>query len=295
MIRCDDPRVLTWLCALAALLAAGLAAVPTLAAGQTSTPCPRSSSADRSTRRPRSGSARRSTTRPTTTRRWRSSASTRPGGLEESMRGIVQDIIDAPMPVVVYVSPNGARAASAGAFITEAGRRRGDGAADQHRLGERGDLDRGRHRRHPRARRSRTTPPPSSGRSPRPTGATATVPERMVTDAGERDRDRGADANAIDLIAADQDELLTAARRLPGQGPEGDHARHRRAADRRARHPVQYQLLAAPRQPDDRLPAAARRPGRDRDRDLQPGPDHPRPARRGLASCSAPTAPRSCR
>ena len=43
-----------------------------------------------------------------------------PGGLENSMRAIVQDIIDAPMPVVVYVSPNGARAASAGAFITEA-------------------------------------------------------------------------------------------------------------------------------------------------------------------------------
>ena len=37
------------------------------------------------------------------------------------MRAIVQDILDAPMPVVVYVSPNGARAASAGAFITEAG------------------------------------------------------------------------------------------------------------------------------------------------------------------------------
>ena len=53
------------------------------------------------------------------------------------MRTIVQDILDAPMPVVVYVSPNGARAASAGAFITEAARRRGDGAADQHRLGER--------------------------------------------------------------------------------------------------------------------------------------------------------------
>jgi membrane-bound serine protease (ClpP class) len=43
-----------------------------------------------------------------------------PGGLESSMRAIVQDIIDAPMPVVVYVSPDGARAASAGAFITEA-------------------------------------------------------------------------------------------------------------------------------------------------------------------------------
>jgi membrane-bound serine protease (ClpP class) len=43
-----------------------------------------------------------------------------PGGLDDSMRDIVQDILAAPMPVVVYVSPNGARAASAGVFITEA-------------------------------------------------------------------------------------------------------------------------------------------------------------------------------
>ena len=43
-----------------------------------------------------------------------------PGGLTDSMRSIVQEIAAAPMPVVVYVSPNGARAGSAGAFITEA-------------------------------------------------------------------------------------------------------------------------------------------------------------------------------
>jgi membrane-bound serine protease (ClpP class) len=43
-----------------------------------------------------------------------------PGGLDTSMREIVQDIIQAPMPVAVYVSPDGARAASAGVFITQA-------------------------------------------------------------------------------------------------------------------------------------------------------------------------------
>src|SRR5205809_229451 len=34
-----------------------------------------------------------------------------PGGLDDSMRKIIKDILGAPMPVVVYVSPNGARAA----------------------------------------------------------------------------------------------------------------------------------------------------------------------------------------
>jgi membrane-bound serine protease (ClpP class) len=43
-----------------------------------------------------------------------------PGGLADSMRSIIQDMFAAPMPVVVYVSPDGARAGSAGAYITEA-------------------------------------------------------------------------------------------------------------------------------------------------------------------------------
>jgi membrane-bound serine protease (ClpP class) len=43
-----------------------------------------------------------------------------PGGLERSMRSIVQQILSANVPVVVYVSPTGARAASAGVFITMA-------------------------------------------------------------------------------------------------------------------------------------------------------------------------------
>src|SRR5919109_5070809 len=142
-----------------------------------------------------------------------------PGGLDDSMREVIKRILAAPMPVVVYVSPNGARAASAGLYITEAADvaamapQTNIGSATPISLGG-GNEDKvlGRKVRNDAAAYVRAL---AAGH-----GRDADLAERMVRDAANVTARRAAREGLIDAVAASERQLL---RRLDGfevQGPK---------------------------------------------------------------------------
>jgi membrane-bound serine protease (ClpP class) len=142
-----------------------------------------------------------------------------PGGLDTSMRSMVKDIVAAPMPVVVYVSPNGARAASAGLFITQAADvaamapQTNIGSATPVQIGP-GDEDEvlGRKVRNDAAAYIRALAE-GHGRNP-------DLAERMVRDAANVTAERARAARLIDVVAEGERELV---RKLDGfevQGPK---------------------------------------------------------------------------
>src|SRR5689334_618650 len=142
-----------------------------------------------------------------------------PGGLGSSMREIVQDILAAPMPVVVYVTPNGARAASAGVFITQAA----DVAAmaPDTNIGSASPIDAdgsdiggtlGRKITNDASAFVRALAE-SHGRNPE-------LAEQMVREATNVTAQEALDRGLIDLIAADQEDLLAQLDGFEVKGPK---------------------------------------------------------------------------
>jgi membrane-bound serine protease (ClpP class) len=142
-----------------------------------------------------------------------------PGGLDSSMREIVQDIIAAPMPVVVYVSPDGARAASAGLFITQAGDvaamapQTNIGSATPISIGG-GDIDEvlGRKVRNDAAAYVRALAD-EHGRNP-------ALAEEMVRKATNVTAQEALDADLIDVVAGSEEELLAELDGFQVKGPK---------------------------------------------------------------------------
>lgn len=141
------------------------------------------------------------------------------GGLDSSTREIVQKITAAPMPVIVYVTPDGARAASAGAFITQAadiaamapGTNIGSASPISIGPGEQDEVL-GRKITNDAAAYMRALAE-THGRDPE-------LGERMVTEAVNVTAEEALDAGFIDLVAATPEELLAAADGFVISGPK---------------------------------------------------------------------------
>ena len=142
-----------------------------------------------------------------------------PGGLDDSTRDIVKDILAAPMPVIVYVSPNGARAASAGLFITQAGDvaamapETNIGSATPISLGG-GEQDEvlGRKVRNDAAAYVRAL---AEGH-----GRNGDLAERMVRDAVNVTATEAERRDLVDIVAEDEQELVQELDGFRVQGPK---------------------------------------------------------------------------
>ena len=99
-----------------------------------------------------------------------------PGGLEESMRKIVQKELSLKIPVIVYVAPERSAGRIGGRVDRPGGRRARDGAADEHRLVDADQRGTARTSAPTCGARWSTTPPRRCAASRRSTGETPRGP-----------------------------------------------------------------------------------------------------------------------
>lgn len=132
-----------------------------------------------------------------------------PGGLMDAMRDIVRSFLGAPVPVVVYVSPSGARAGSAGMFVTLAAHvaamAPGSNIGAAHPVlvgpdGDQGDSEMARKAVNDAAALARAIA--------RERGRNATWAERAVRESASLTAQEAVAEEVVDLVVPSQRELL---------------------------------------------------------------------------------------
>jgi membrane-bound serine protease (ClpP class) len=165
-----------------------------------------------------------------------------PGGLDTSMREMVQDILAAPMPVIAYVHPDGARAASAGLFVVQAADvaamapQTNIGAASPVQIGG-GDVDEvlGEKIENDAGAYVRAL---TEGH-----GRNGDLAEEMVTDAVSVTAEEALDEGLIDVVAEGERELLDELEGFEVQGPKSQVLRTAGLEIQTRDMPLQYDLL----------------------------------------------------
>lgn len=155
-----------------------------------------------------------------------------PGGLDASMRAIIREILASPIPVATYVSPSGARAASAGTYILYAshiaamapatnlgaatpvaiGGTGGDGPSDADESDEPGANDRPAKPRAPRRDTMKAKIENDAAAYLRSLaqlrGRNPDFAERAVREAASLSADEALKESVIDIVASDLTDLL---------------------------------------------------------------------------------------
>ena len=212
------------------------------------------------------------------------------------MKTIYTAELNAKLPVIVYVSPDGSRAASAGVWISEAARRPRNGADDEHRLVDADRLERSEPRLRPATqgdqRRCRVASRHSQQR------ITATPPGRRTpcAIASNLTADQALKMHVIDVVAPTLPALLTKLDGYKTKDAERPYTLHLAGAHIDT---VKPGLLHAPAEriidPNHPQPALPRRHRRHR---LRGAPSRHRAsgrARRGVRSSSRCSASRCSR
>jgi membrane-bound serine protease (ClpP class) len=165
-----------------------------------------------------------------------------PGGLDTSMREMVQAIIEAPMPVVVYVAPDGARAASAGVFVTEAA----DVAAmaPQTNIGSASPVTIGGEDIGEVLGRKIENDAAAYVRAlAEAHGRNGNLAEAMVTEAENVTAAEALDRDLIDIVAASDEELLSELDGLRVKGPKAQTLSTDGLVIDERQMPITYELL----------------------------------------------------